>query len=51
VYLRLFNTYSTVYGSLGAVMILMLWLYLFGIAILIGAEVNAVLKETASIGR
>jgi len=46
VYLRFFNTYSNVYGSLGAVMILMLWLYLFGIAILIGAEVNAVLEET-----
>ena len=47
VYLRFFNTYSNVYGSLGAVMILMLWLYLFGIAILIGAEVNAILRETA----
>lgn len=50
VYLRVFNSYSTVYGSLGAVMILMLWLYLFGIAILLGAEVNAVLRQEAGKG-
>jgi membrane protein len=28
------------YGSLGAVIVLMLWFYLTGVAILIGGEVN-----------
>jgi membrane protein len=47
-YLRFFNTYPAIYGSLGALMILMVWLYLFGIAILIGGEVNSVLENAAA---
>ena len=44
-YLSYFNTYDKTYGSLGAVMILMLWLYLTALVILIGGAVNAVLQE------
>ena len=40
-YLHFFNHYSVSYGSLGAVMILLLWLYVSGLACLIGAEINA----------
>ena len=40
-YLFLVPAYSRVYGSLGAVIALLLWLYLTGAAILIGGEVNA----------
>ncbi len=46
-YLEYFNTYNRAYGSLGAVIILMLWLYLTAVVLLIGAAVNAVLKEMA----
>ena len=45
VYLSYFNSYDKTYGSLGAVMILMLWLYLTALVILIGGAVNAVLQE------
>ncbi|MCU1309360.1 MAG: putative rane protein [Candidatus Angelobacter sp.] len=41
VYLHYFNSYNATYGSLGAVIILMLWFYLTGAAIIIGAEVNS----------
>jgi membrane protein len=40
-YLRFFNSYSKTYGSLGAVIILMLWLYITGMSILIGGEANS----------
>jgi membrane protein len=44
-YLSYFNTYDKTYGSLGAVIILMLWLYLTALVILIGGAINAVLQE------
>ncbi|HET9405962.1 MAG TPA: YihY/virulence factor BrkB family protein [Candidatus Sulfotelmatobacter sp.] len=48
VYLHFFNTYSKTYGSLGAVMILMLWFYVTGFAFLIGGEVNSVIEHAAA---
>ena len=39
-YLQFFNSYSATYGSLGALIIMMLWFYLTGAAILLGGEVN-----------
>ena len=45
VYLHFFNNYSATYGSLGAVMILMIWLYVSGLAYLIGGEINAVIER------
>ena len=46
-YLRLAPSYSITYGGLGAVAVLMLWLYLMALAILFGAEINS---ETAKSG-
>jgi len=40
-YLHFFNSYSKTYGSVGAVIILVLWLYITGFAILVGGEVNS----------
>ena len=48
VYLHFFDSYSKTYGSLGAVIILMLWLYLTGTAILIGGEVNSVIEDAGT---
>ena len=39
--------YDQVYGQLGAVVVLMLWLYVTGLTVLIGAEMNAVLARMA----
>ncbi len=44
-YLEYFNTYAKTYGSLGAMIILMLWLYLTALVILVGGSINAVLQE------
>jgi len=48
VYLHFFNTYSATYGSLGAVMILLLWFYVSGLAVLLGGEVNSVVEAAAA---
>jgi membrane protein len=49
VYLHFFNTYTATYGSLAAMMILLVWLYVAGLSFLIGGEINAQI-ERAAIG-
>jgi len=48
IYLLYFDNYSATYGSLGAVIILMFWLYVTGLAILIGGEVNSEIEHAAA---
>ena len=43
-YLHFFNSYGRTYGSLGAVIVLMLWFYLTGMAVLLGGEINSELE-------
>lgn len=47
-YLHFMNSYTTSYGSLGAVMILLLWFYVTGFAFLIGAELNSIIEHAYS---
>ena len=47
VYLMYFDNYDKTYGSLGAVIILMFWLYLTALVILIGGSLNSVIAELA----
>ncbi|HKO61476.1 MAG TPA: YihY/virulence factor BrkB family protein [Pyrinomonadaceae bacterium] len=47
VYLHFFNSYGVTYGSLGALIILMLWFYFTGVSILIGGEINSMFEERA----
>ena len=49
-YLHYFNHYSVTYGSLGAVIILLLWFYLTGFMLLLGAEVNSVIDQVTGGG-
>jgi membrane protein len=47
-YLHFFNTYSKTYGSLGAAIILMVWLYVTAFAFLVGGEINAAIEHAAA---
>jgi membrane protein len=45
IYVATFGSYAKTYGSLAAVVVLMLWLWLTVYAILLGAEINAEAEE------
>ena len=51
VYVTRFSDYNATYGSLGGVIVLMLWLYITGIAILVGAEMNAEIEHASPYGK
>lgn len=44
-YINHFGRYSLIYGSLGAIIVLMLWLYLVGILLVLGGELNDIVEE------
>jgi membrane protein len=50
-YLHFFNTFSRTYGSLGAVIVLLLWLYITALAILAGAEIDSEIDNAAAARR
>jgi membrane protein len=47
-YLHFYNSYNRTYGSLGAVIILLLWLWISGLAFLAGGEINSEIEHAAA---
>jgi len=50
-YVANMTSYTETYGALGGVMILMLWFYISGLVILIGAEMNAEIEHASAYGK
>ena len=50
-YVAHFATYNATYGTIGGVIILMLWFYLSALAVLIGAELNAEIEHASPYGK
>jgi membrane protein len=46
-----FGAYNETYGAIGGVMVLLTWLYLTGLAIIIGAEMNAEIEHASPHGK
>jgi membrane protein len=51
IYFRHFTNFNKTYGTLGAAIALMVWLYWTGCAMLVGAELNCELAKISSGGR
>jgi membrane protein len=51
IYVANFADYNATYGAVGGVIILMLWFYISGLAILIGAELNAEIEHASPYGK
>ena len=51
IYFRHFANFNKTYGTLGAAIALMVWLYWTGFAMLVGAELNAELAKISSEGK
>ena len=46
IYVSHFGSYNATYGTLGGVVLLLIWLYLTGFVILLGAEIDSVLEQS-----
>jgi membrane protein len=51
IYLRSFANFNKTYGAMGAAVTLMMWLYLTGFIMLVGAEINAELAKSRTTAR
>jgi membrane protein len=47
IYIHYFNNYAVIYGSLGAVIILLTWFYITGLMLLLGAEIDSEIERGA----
>ena len=50
-YVTNFTDYNATYGAIGGVVVLLLWFYVSGLAILIGAEANAEIEHASPHGK
>ena len=50
-YVTNFAAYDATYGSIGAVIVLLTWMYLTGPFLLIGGEINAALAHASAEGK
>jgi membrane protein len=51
IYVAHFADYNATYGAVGGVMVLLVWFYISGLAILVGAEMNAEIEHASPWGK
>lgn len=50
-YLKIAGSFAETYGALGGAMVVLLWMYVTGVAILVGGEMNAEIEHAAPQGK
>jgi len=50
-YLRIAGSFAETYGALGGAMVVLLWMYVTGVAILVGGEMNAEIEHASPLGK
>jgi membrane protein len=50
-YVNRFGSYNATYGSIGAVIVLLTWMYVTGLFVLIGGEINAEIEHASASGK
>ena len=50
-YVTNLGTYTETYGAIGGVMVLLLWFYISGLVMLLGAELNAEIEHASPYGK
>lgn len=50
-YVNDFGSYNRMYGSIGAVIVLLTWMYLTALSLLIGGEINAEIEHASRYGK
>ena len=48
-YVSNFGNYTATYGSLGGIIVLLIWFYLSGLLIIVGGEINAILQKKKEV--
>jgi membrane protein len=48
-YVKNFSSYGVMYGALGGVVVLIMWFYLGGFAVVLGAEINAEMEHQTAV--
>ncbi len=46
-----FGSYNETYGTIGGIMVLLLWLYISGLCVIVGAEMNAEIEHASEHGK
>ena len=44
-YVENFSNYSLIYGALGAIIVLLIWLYMTALVLILGAEFNSAIEK------
>ena len=50
-YVNNFGSYDKTYGSIGAIIVLLTWMYASGFAILVGGEINSEVEHASAKGK